>query len=271
MGFLVEALPASGLIERLPLPFVRRANRAAKELDTLAYTAIQRARDANHPGEDVVSHLVRATEEGRADWSYNSDQEIRDEAYALLFGAYEPPVVVIVNALHYLALNPAAREALEHEADTLLDDQPISGADLERLPYARAVALESLRLHPVAEPLVGRIALEDTTLGGYSVPKGTRVQVSPASSSAGPSIGRKPTSSDPNAGSGTRTRANWDARPTPSLPSTRSRATAAGHASPRRSWSAPWPALRNGSGSSRSETRCRPGQARTSAHFPDPS
>ncbi len=179
MGFIVEALPASGLIERLPLPFVRRANRAAKELDALAYTAIQRARDANHPGEDVVSHLVRATEEGRADWSYNSDQEIRDEAYALLFGAYEPPVVVIVNALHFLALNPAAREALEHEADTLLDDQPISGADLERLPYARAVALESLRLHPVAEPLVGRIALEDTTLGGYSVPKGTRVQVSP--------------------------------------------------------------------------------------------
>ena len=179
MGFLVEAMPARGLIERLPLPFVRRANRAAKTLDTLAYAAIQRARDPNHCGHDVVSHLVRTTQEGRADWSYNHDSEIRDEAYALLFGAYEPPVVVLVNALHYLALNPAVRDQLEHEADTLLGDRPISGADLEQLPYARAVALESLRLHPVAEPLVGRIALEDTTLGGYSVPKGTRVQISP--------------------------------------------------------------------------------------------
>jgi cytochrome P450 len=179
MGFLVEALPARGLVERLPLPFVRRANKAAKRLDPLAYSAIRRARDPDHAGDDVVSHLVRATEEGRADWTYRNDREIRDEAYALLFGAYEPPVVVIVNALHYLALNPAAREALEREADTLPGDRPISGADLERLPYARAVALESLRLHPVAEPLVGRIALKDTTLGGYSVPKGTRVQVSP--------------------------------------------------------------------------------------------
>lgn len=179
MGFLVEAMPARGLVERLPLPFVRRANKAAKKLDPLAYSAIRRARDPNHAGDDVVSHLVRATEEGRADWTYRNDREIRDEAYALLFGAYEPPVVVIVNALHYLALNPAARDALEREADTLLGNRPIAGADLERLPYARAVALESLRLHPVAEPLVGRIALEDTTLGGYSVPKGTQVQVSP--------------------------------------------------------------------------------------------
>ncbi len=179
MGFIVEALPARGLVERLPLPFVRRANKAARELDELAYAAIERARDPNHAGEDVVSHLVRSTEGGGADWNYKNDREIRDEAYALLFGAYEPPVVVIVNALHYLALNPAAREGLEHEADTLLGDRPIAGADLEALPYSRAVALESLRLHPVAEPLVGRIALEDTTLGGYAVPKGTRVQVSP--------------------------------------------------------------------------------------------
>ena len=179
MGFVIEALPGRWLVERLPLPFVRRARRAAAELDTLAYDAIQRARDPDHPGRDVVSHLVRTTEQGLADWSYHNDREIRDEAYALLFGAYEPPATVLVYALHHLALNPAARERLEREADTVLDEGSIRGADLEKLEYARAVALETLRLHPVAEPLVGRVALEDTTLGGYAIPRGTRVQISP--------------------------------------------------------------------------------------------
>lgn len=179
MGFIVEALPARGLVERLPLGFVRRAKRAARQLDALAYGAIRRARDPGHHGHDVVSHLVRETELGRADWTYKSDREVRDEAYALLFGAYEPPVVVLVDALHFLASNPSARDRIEQEADSLPAGRPIVGDDLERLPYARAVALETLRLRPIAEPLVGRIALEDTTIGGYAIPRGTRVQVSP--------------------------------------------------------------------------------------------
>lgn len=178
MGFVVEALPARWLIERLPLPFIRRARRAARALDVLAYDAIGRARDPGHPGRDVVSHLVRAGGDGPADWTYNDDREIRDEAYALLFGAYEPPATVLVYALHYLAFNPDARNRLEREADRVLGERPVEGADLDKLVYARAVALETLRLNPVAEPLVGRVALEDTTLGGYSVPSGTRVQIS---------------------------------------------------------------------------------------------
>ena len=178
MGFVVEALPARWLIERLPLSFAQKAKKAAKELDALAYDAVRRAQDPNEPGRDVVSWLVRATKEGRADWTYNEDREIRDEAYALLFGAYEPCVTVLVNALHYLALNPAAQRRLEEEADAVLGERPIAGADLENLDYARSVAMETLRLQPIAEPLVGRIALEDTTLGGYAIPKGVRVQIS---------------------------------------------------------------------------------------------
>lgn len=178
MGFVIEALPARWLIERLPLPFMRMAKKAARELDELAYDAIRKARDPDEPGRNVVSWLLRATEGGRVDWTYENDREIRDEAYALLFGAYEPPAMVLVNALHYLALNPAAQRRLEEEADAIPGERPIEGSDLENLDYARAVALETLRLQPVAEPLVGRIALEDTRIGGYFIPKGTRVQIS---------------------------------------------------------------------------------------------
>ena len=177
MAFFVEALPARRLIERLPLPFVLRAKKAAKELDALAYDAIRRARDPQHAGHDVVSFLVRAAEDGSAGWTFNDDREIRDEAFALLFGAYELPAATLVNCLGYLARNPAARARLEEETDTVLGGRPIEGADLEKLDYARAVALETIRLRPSGQ--VGRVALEDTTLGRYSIPKGAQVQVSP--------------------------------------------------------------------------------------------
>ena len=197
MGFIVEALPARGLVERLPLPFVRRANKAARQLDELAYAAIERARDPNHAGEDVVSHLVRSTEGGGADWNYKSDREIRDEAYALLFGAYEPPVVVIVNALHYLALNPAAREGLEHEADTLL-----------RRPADRRRRLGSAPLLPGRGPRVPEATRSQSPWWGASrwktrrsaatpFPRAPGFRSLPASSSAAPSTGTSRTSSGP--------------------------------------------------------------------------
>ena len=177
LAFIVEALPASSLIERLPLPFVRRAHQAARELDGLAYDAIRRARDPNHPGEDVVSHLVRASENGLADWTYDSDEDIRDEAFALLFAGYESPATGLVSAQHYLARNPVARDRLEREADGVLNGRPVEADDYASLPFAQAVCLETLRLRPSGGLLVAREALEDTTLSGYSIPKGTRVQI----------------------------------------------------------------------------------------------
>lgn len=176
MGFFVEPLPARRVIERLPLPFILRARKAAKELDILAYDAIRKARDPNHAGHDFVSYLVRNTEAG-AGWTYSNDREIRDEAFALLFAAYESPAAALVHAVLFLARNPAARSRLEEETDAVLGGRAVEVAHLDKLDYARAVALETIRLRPSG--IVGRVALEDTTLGGYSIPKGTQVQVSP--------------------------------------------------------------------------------------------
>ncbi len=50
--------------------------------------------------------------------------------------------------------------------------------DLSHLPYANAVIKESLRCYPVAW-VFQRTAAEDVEIGGYHVPKGTLIWISP--------------------------------------------------------------------------------------------
>lgn len=177
LGYLLSAVPGGRPLARLPLPFMLKALRTAKKLDVLAYDAIRRARDPAHPGHDVVSHLVRATEDGRFDWSFENDTRIRDEGFSLVFISYETQIIPLVYSVYYLSRNPAVRERLEREADEAAGDRSLRGADVPKLRYAQAVLKELLRVQPPASPLVPRPALEDTTLGGYFIPRGTVIQI----------------------------------------------------------------------------------------------
>ena len=53
----------------------------------------------------------------------------------------------------------------------------VTEADIPRLPYLEAVVKETMRVHPVAPLLAPRLSREDTTVGGYDIPAGTRVFV----------------------------------------------------------------------------------------------
>ena len=88
---LLTLLPGGLLMKRLPLPHNIRTARQVKALDDQTYRSISRARDKDHKGEDVISHLVRAHDLGIVDWSFPDDSEIRDEAYTLMFGAVDAP------------------------------------------------------------------------------------------------------------------------------------------------------------------------------------
>ncbi len=176
-GYLLSFLLGGSTVARWPLPYMLKALRASKELDVMAYEAIRRARDPAHPGHDIVSHLFRASERGLYDWRFENDTALRDEAFSIVFISYETQVIPLVYSVFYLSRNAAVRERLAQEADEVVGDRPLRGADFPDLRYAQAVFKELLRIQPPAETFVPRPALEDTSLAGYAIPRGTVIQV----------------------------------------------------------------------------------------------
>ncbi|GJN19885.1 hypothetical protein PR202_gb07200 [Eleusine coracana subsp. coracana] len=77
-----------------------------------------------------------------------------------------------------LVKNPAIQDKLYAEIKSTCssnNDEEVSEEDTQRMPYLKAVVLESLRLHPPAHFVLPHEAAEDVEVGGYTIPKGATV------------------------------------------------------------------------------------------------
>jgi len=75
-----------------------------------------------------------------------------------------------------VAEHPGVESRLLDELRQVLGARPPAVADLPNLPYTEMIVREAMRLYPPA-PGVAREPIEDVTIGGYEVPKGSLVTV----------------------------------------------------------------------------------------------
>jgi len=125
--------------------------------------------------KDLLTRLLLATDE---DGSGMDDQSLRDELMTLLVAGQETSAILLTWALLMFALHPHTQELVFQEINEVLDGQPPEQSDVAKLRYLEAFIWETLRLMPPAY-VVGRCACHPTELGGYNVPQGTTVLVSP--------------------------------------------------------------------------------------------
>lgn len=79
-------------------------------------------------------------------------------------------------AMGELARNPNVIEKLQHEINGIAGGKPmVDENDLREMHYLKAVLKEVLRLHPPAPLLLPRESIDDCQIGGYEIPKKTRV------------------------------------------------------------------------------------------------
>jgi len=108
-----------------------------------------------------------------------TERELLDEILTLVVAGHETTASTLNWTWWLVSQHPEVERRLQEEQDRV---GPLGAgatyADLDRLPYTLAVLQEALRLYPPAWILTRR-ALGPDKLGGYAVPPGTDVFLSP--------------------------------------------------------------------------------------------
>ena len=152
----------------------RLRRRTVREVDALAYDLIRRRR--REPGDDLLSMLVLATD---ADGGPAlSDVEVRDELMTMFFAGHETSAAALTWALYLLASHPEVADSVRAEIAAAVGDRAIEMTDLPKLPLLGQVVAETLRLYPPAW-VFDRSPLHNLVIGGYAIPAGANVLLSP--------------------------------------------------------------------------------------------
>jgi cytochrome P450 len=174
--FEVILMPFSEILEKLPLPAVRRFKRARKRLDETIYRLIAERRAQGGDAGDLLSMLLLAQDdEGSGGMT---DEQVRDEALTLFLAGHETTADALTWAWYLLSQNTQAEAAFHAELDRVLAGRVPSFDDLPQLRYTESVFAEALRLYPPAWG-IGRRALEDYPVGDFVIPARSVVLMSP--------------------------------------------------------------------------------------------
>ena len=157
--------PYVALLLRMPSPLRRRFESSRVRFDTILHRLVERRREVSQ--DDFLSMLLH---------SGLTDEEIFDEVRTFVPASHETTANALTWTLWQLHQHPDVVRALRAELDALPGEPEAD--DYPRLPYTRAVVAESMRLFPPIY-VIGRRALEDVEIDGYTVPAGARLVTSP--------------------------------------------------------------------------------------------
>jgi len=174
--FWMMLLPFADVIERLPVPRLRRARMARARLDAIIYQMISDRRASGRDHGDLLSMLLDAQDED--DGEVMTDRQIRDEAMTIFLAGHETTANALTWTWYLLSENRDAAERLHDEVDRVLQGRLPTVDDLVKLPYIERVVTEAMRLYPPAW-LIGRRAIAEYPFGGYVAPRRAILIMSP--------------------------------------------------------------------------------------------
>ena len=159
----------------VPLPGHIRYRRALRRVESVVQRIIRERRSDRQDKGDLLSMLMQARDENGDPMP---DRQLRDEAVTLLLAGHETTALALSWTVYLLGQHPDVEARLSAEIEAVLGSRAVSVEDLPRLRFTDQVVTEAMRLYPPAWA-IGREAVEECEIGGYPVPVGTTILMSP--------------------------------------------------------------------------------------------
>ena len=158
----------------LPTPENLRMRRAVETLEKVVLRIIAERRQAR--GDDLLSMLMEAKDADSGEAM--TDRQLRDEAMTIFLAGHETTANALSWTWLLLSRYPAALRELRAELDQVLQGRSPTVEDLPKLRFTKMLLEESMRLYPPAW-IIARSASGPDEIGGYQIPAGSIVFVSP--------------------------------------------------------------------------------------------
>ena len=160
----------------VPTPEHQRFKRALADVDVVVDRIVQAHRRGAVAQPTLLTMLMEArdAETGAA----FTDGELRNEAITMLLAGHETTATALSWTFALLAAHPEAAAAVRAEVDDVLGRRTPTLDDLPRLAVTTRVIQEAMRLYP---PIwaIERRAVDDGVIGGFAIPAGSSVIISP--------------------------------------------------------------------------------------------
>jgi len=165
--FNTITIPFFELLQKLPLPQLRRFDQAKAKLDAIIYRLIEERRRSGEDRGDLLSMLWLA-QDTEGDGGQMTDAQLRDEVMTIFLAGHETTANALTWTWYLLSQNTQVETKLHEEIDAVLEGRLPAFEDVAQLKYTERVLAESMRLYPPAWA-TGRMALKECEIAGYVV------------------------------------------------------------------------------------------------------
>ncbi|KAL9376459.1 hypothetical protein Peur_030579 [Populus x canadensis] len=153
---------------------------------------VRRKTTKNWQPKDMVDLLLQLADDPELEVKLTRDN-IKGLTQDLIAGGTDTAATMGDWSMSELLKKPQLFKRVTDELDRVVGrERWVEEKDIPQLPYIEAIMKEAMRMHPSAVMLAPHLALQDCKVGGYDIPKGTRIFINTWSMGRDPDLWEDP-------------------------------------------------------------------------------